>query len=106
MKLTLQTLIDKRACKDQVALFREMFGDSVEITEELCASSARKFDFTWAAQHLLSVAAWDDYLRITGWAWVDYVHITDDRIKGSARADYAHSRAITFAKLYNEEKVT
>ncbi len=101
MKLTLQTLIDKRACKDQVALFREMFGDSVEITEELCASFAR-FDFTWAAQHLLSVAAWDDYLRNRETAWADYL-----RIKGSApRADYARSRAITFAKLYNEEKVT
>lgn len=61
--LKLQTLIDKKACPQKVKLFRSMFGDSVRVTEKRCVSVADKFDFTWAAIHLLSALARADYNR-------------------------------------------
>ena len=45
------------ACEEQVKLFQELFGDSVEVTPELCATYAGQFDWDWAAQRLLSATA-------------------------------------------------
>ena len=57
----LSTLIVHGACRDQVDLFRTTFGDSVEITPNLCKQYAQSFNYTWAAQHLLSATAWKLY---------------------------------------------
>ena len=46
--LTLQTLIDKGACSEQVELFRAKFGESVRVTQRLCVSVADAFDWDWA----------------------------------------------------------
>ena len=75
--LTLQTLINKGACSSQVELFRSMFGKQVRVTQKLCASVADKFDFRWAASHLLSAPAW---------------------------AECNRARASAFAKAYNGDK--
>ena len=56
--LTLQTLIDKHACLSQAELFGNTFGDSVEVTPELCLSVADKFDWDWAARHLPRPTHW------------------------------------------------
>lgn len=55
--LELSTLIELDACKDQVNLFREKFGCSVEVTPELCVGVAAEFSWDWAAQNLLSAQA-------------------------------------------------
>ncbi len=83
MKIHLQTLIDKRACASQTDLFRAMFGDSVNVTQKLCVSVADKFDFGWAAEHLLTRQQRADYDRITAPARADY-----KRIITAAWADY------------------
>jgi hypothetical protein len=57
----LSTLIVHGACRDQVDLFRTTFGDSVEITPNLCKQYAQSFNYTWAAQHLLSATALELY---------------------------------------------
>ena len=59
--ITLQQLIDKDACKDQVELFKKTFGDSVEVTRELAIKYAQYFDFIWAADNLLDAPAWKIY---------------------------------------------
>jgi hypothetical protein len=71
--LELQTLINNGACAEQVKLFREKFGESVFVTEDLCASVAHEFDFDWAAMNLLSPAAWAEYMRVKDSAWTEYM---------------------------------
>jgi hypothetical protein len=77
--LTLQTLIDEHACPSQAELFGNTFGDSVEVTPELCLSVADQFDWDWASRNLL-------------FAWADY-----DPVRASARADYDRARATALA---------
>lgn len=69
MLLTLQTLIDKRACPEQVELFRFMFGDSVDVTPELCERVAAQFNFEWAARSLLTGPALAEYERVSARAF-------------------------------------
>jgi hypothetical protein len=53
-KLTLQTLREHDACKEEVKLFIEHFGEEVLVTEKLCASVSDEFNWDWAAEYLLS----------------------------------------------------
>ena len=70
--LTLETLKSKKACNEQVELFQKMFGDSVEITPELCIKHAKYFYFNWAAKNLLSNAALNKYNAEKNAAWEKY----------------------------------
>ncbi len=97
--LTLQTLIDKGACSEQVELFRSKFGTSVRVTQRLCVSVAYAFAWGWAARHLLSKPARAEYERVKAAALAEY-----DRVKAAARAEYDRVTARTFAKLYNGDK--
>jgi hypothetical protein len=87
MKLHLKQLTDKGACQAQVNLFRTMFGESVDVTEELCASVAGKFDFYWAAHHLLTPSARAEYERVRAPAWAEYERVM----------------AVAFANAYNSK---
>ncbi len=53
MNITADMLRSKRACAEQVALFEELFGLEVVLTEALCVEHAGKFDWGWAAHYLL-----------------------------------------------------
>ena len=92
--LLLSTLLEKDACEQQVMLFRKKFGESVEVTPELCAAVATEFDFSWAADNLLSQSARADYKSFITAAWADYKRFIapalDDfeRVKTAAWADY------------------
>ena len=83
-ELKLQTLIDMRACREQVDLFRTKFGESVDVTSELCESVASVFDFEWAARNLLPPAAYAER----------------ERVMAPAYAEYKRVRAIAFAHQY------
>ena len=41
MLITLEILKAKNACRDQIELFQETFGDAVEVTQENCLKAAR-----------------------------------------------------------------
>ena len=82
MKITLKQLADAKACREQRELFARTFGKSVEVTRELCVSVADKFDFEWAATHLLSAQALAEYKRDKAAAWAEY-----ERAKVQAFAD-------------------
>ena len=96
MKLHIQTLIDKGACANQVELFRSTFGDSVNVTQKLCVSVADKFNWAWAAQHLLTPKANAEYDRVEAPAWAEYKRVT-----AQAWAEYDRLMARAFAKGYN-----
>jgi hypothetical protein len=70
--LTLQTLKDKKACTVQLLLFKQLFGESVEISESACILVADKFDWNWAANKLLSTSARKAYNEATASALKAY----------------------------------
>ena len=126
--LTLKTLESLDACSRQRYLFRSKFGDSVEITESLCESVASDFDWSWAAQNLLSAPALAEYNRVCAPALAEYNRVCApalaeydrvrapawdeydrvrapalaeyDRVCAAALAEYDRVCAITFGRLY------
>jgi hypothetical protein len=87
--LTLQTLKDVGACTEQLLLFNQLFGESVEISESACILVADKFDWNWAANKLLSASAWQAY----------------DEAKASAGEAYYEAKA-SAGKAYYEAKAS
>ena len=71
-QITLKMLKVEGACHDQVALFRQHFGRSVEVTREACLAVALVFDWDWAAIHLLSGSAREAYEVTKVPAWEAY----------------------------------
>ena len=47
---------DRRACNDQILLFRKLFPDGAPMTVETAVSVAERFDWVWAATNLLSTS--------------------------------------------------
>jgi len=86
MKLSLKTLQEKQACQDQVELFEKLFGQESEVTEEACLSVVDKFDWDWAAHHLLASAAWAKYYRAAELAWwAEYLRETKYPLDSTGR---------------------
>jgi hypothetical protein len=102
--LELSTLIGLNACRDQVELFRVNFGESVEVTEELCLSVSDRFAWTWAAENLLSAPAWAEYARVATSALAEYERAVApalaeyERAIAPARAEYVRVRAPAWAE--------
>lgn len=62
-KITLAQLERHGACSEYRGRFEETFGDSAKVTTELAAEYADRFDWSWAAEMLLTpanYAAWRD----------------------------------------------
>ena len=87
MKITLKQLRRAKACEDQCLLFAAKFGDSVDVTPELCESVALSFNFEFAAYSFLTDTARAEHERIRATAWAEY-----ERIEASAMAKYARIR--------------
>jgi hypothetical protein len=105
MKLSLKTLQEKQACQDQVELFEKLFGQESEVTEEACLSVVDKFDWDWAAHHLLTSAAWAKYYRAAELAWwTEYLRETIYwRLSNMKRTSYYRAAARAFARAYNSD---
>src|SRR6202142_3423436 len=91
--LKLATLIELHACTSQKDLFKEKFGESVEITETLCEGVATLFDFDWAARNLLTAPAYAEYQRVRAQACTEY-----ERVRAPAWAEYERVRAPAWAE--------
>jgi hypothetical protein len=108
--LTLATLKKKGACKEQVALFRKMFGRSVEITEALCVEHAAVFSWGWAAENLLTAAALAEYQRVRAAALAKYQRVMAaalaefGRVTAAALAEYERVKAAAWARAYIGDK--
>jgi hypothetical protein len=88
-------LIAVGACPNQVKLFYELFGAQVYVTVKRAESVADKFDFSWAANKLLSAPARAEYDRVRAQAGAEY-----DRVRAPARAEYDRVTAQAFATAY------
>jgi hypothetical protein len=102
--ITITDLTSKGACEDQVALFREMFGESVVVTVARARTVAGLFNWEWAARNLLDGTARAEYGRVTGPARAEYERVEDlagaeyERVRGQARAEYERVRGQAWAE--------
>ena len=97
--LTLKQLTDAHACRTQCDLFQDTFGDQVEVTVELAISVADKFDWTWAANNLLSYHALAEYKKAETPALAEY-----EKATAPAWAEYNKAKAPAWAKAYIMDK--
>ena len=74
--ITLALLERKQACRPQLDAFRELFGESVEVTEALCVQHASVFNWGWAADRLLNSSARKAYNEAVAPAWKTYDEAT------------------------------
>ncbi len=51
--ITLNWLVEQRACQDQRAMFQKLFGTRVRVTEELLRKHGRKFQLDWLVYTML-----------------------------------------------------
>ena len=119
MKLELGTLKELEACSEQVELFEKLFGDSVEVTEELCLKHAGDFDWDFARQ-LLSGPARAEYDKVCGPALAEYNKVCGlalaeydkvcglalaeyDKVCGLALAEYDKVCGLAWAKAFNSK---
>lgn len=80
MKITYMQLYNLKACEDQLALFHTLFGDEVELTEEIVLTHGSKFSIEWAVMNLLPKGSWDKFEtarapaseKVTVHTWADY----------------------------------
>jgi hypothetical protein len=126
--ITLAQLEKHGACTEQLLLFKQMFGDSVQVTEALAIEVAEQFDFAWAADELLGDdaraeyyklchffyeeykkvrnLAWAEYDQVRESAWAEYKKVDDffyekySKVRESAWAEYCKVCASAFARLY------
>ena len=106
MKITLTQIKKAGACAEQVSLFEELFGHSVELTPEVIAEHGSKFEANWFAKNLLPADKRTDYDRVTAPALAEYNRVTDTawaehiRVTAPALADYDRVKAPAWAE-YN-----
>lgn len=78
MYISPKMLQDEHACPEQYRLFKDLFGEGVTVTTELCLQYADDFDWNWAARHLLPLEDYRTYQRLTLRPRAEYIreHIT------------------------------
>ena len=90
------------ACTQQVELFRQLFGDRCTVSVDLCVAHAAQFDWSWAAQKLLSALAnkaWGEAIAPANKAWGEaYATACKARDEAVAVANKAYDEAVAPAR--------
>ena len=97
MQITLKTLKRLGACSAETAKFKALFGESVELTRELCVKHAQDFSFGWAARNLLSKAGCAEYEEKLAAIYAEY-----EEKRAPIDAEYREKRALIYAE-YQEK---
>ena len=120
--ITTAILKSHHACDDQVQLFDQLTGGSIELTEDWCLEHAAQFDWHWAACNLLSATAraecdrarataWAEYRRALATAWAECdralapARAERDRATATAQAENARAIAPAFWNLSDSAQV-
>ena len=115
--IKLETLIKLNACQNQVDLFKETFGDSVELTEALAKEFCSKFNIDWAAHNLLNEEQLNAYEEAKAHLLKTYEDANAPLLKTYQEANapllktyeeasapllktYQEAKAVEFAKIY------
>ena len=91
--VTLNMLVESRACQLQTLIFHDAFGERVLVTEHICSVYANIFNWFWAAENLLSPKALD-YFR-------DTVFDLKEIYGKDSRMTYNKEVAIVFCRAYS-----
>ena len=100
VKITLEMLVEKGACEDELYLFTEHFPDGVEFHSqyqaiEMCTQFAQIFNFGWAADELLDTDARAEYEKMLAPTRAEC-----NKAIALARAELDKASATAFAKAY------
>lgn len=93
MYISPKMLQDEHACPAEYSLFKDLFGEGVTVTTELCLQYAADFDWNWAALHLLPLEDYRTYQRLTYRQRAEYIR---DHIRQRQRVEYNHSAWLTW----------
>ena len=94
MIITLKQLRRLGACEPQVALFKERFGTSVELTEALMIEHGKDFDLDWIAAKVFTPEQYADYKAKCDLLFADY-----KATRAPLYADYEAKRASAFWRM-------
>jgi hypothetical protein len=99
--ITLQQLLDKKACCTPLDRFQQLFGKSVKVTEELAEQVGMIFPFDWAARNLLCADRTKKYLdQLAAFKEANFWNGN-----GSVQMVRNHKfGAVLFARLYIEQE--
>ena len=77
MKITVEMLEEKRACSDQVKIFKELFPDGAIVNINNVGLAIENYlDINWAAYALFTVPALEEYEKVTVPAREEYKKVT------------------------------
>ena len=97
MTITYKQLIDKNACEKQRKLFKETFGQSVTLTQDIVKKYGSQFDATWLAQNFLNEKDYEEYKKKRELFWKEFQEKCELSWK-----EYNEKCAL-FLKKYNEK---
>ena len=92
--ITLTMLVEKKACQEQINLFEQRFGESVEITEDFRLKYSNEFDIYWLVDNTLNEKQRELYYTIRSQAWKEY-----EAIQGAAWEKY-EAWGVTLSEAY------
>ena len=95
MFINVDILRTKKACHNQVSLFKKLFPDGIEVTTDLCVEYYDKFDWDWAVDNLLTETGQDEYVKIKVAAYNEYRKIHD-----AARNEYKKIRDVALGEYW------
>ena len=107
--ITARLLRAHGACADQVRIFRKTFPEGTPVTLSACRKAAKAgLLLDWAADNLLSAAAWKVYNEARAAAWKVYnearaaAHQVCDEAKAAAWV--CNEAGVAAYKIYDEAK--
>ena len=112
MDITLELLVKKNACSDQVELFNEMFPEGVNVTQELCLIHVMRFNWDWAAEHLLNEGKYEYYLGVRASSYrifearSENAYAEYQQIQNDARAKYEKGEIPTYEDFQKIQKAS
>ena len=103
--LDYRTLLEAGACGRALVLFLNLYPEGeAQVSVDSCVAVADKFDWDWAASHLLPAAAQDEYDLAVAPAQTEYAHavaaLDKDRAITPMRAAYNRARAAAWAQAW------
>lgn len=94
--ITYSLLVEKNACSEQLALFKEHFGEvkPIPLTKAVAAKFGSLFSIQWAAKHLLNKEYYVEYQKAIAPAWAEY-----NKVGHTAWEEYAKVNAPFWIKF-------
>lgn len=113
--LKLSDLTDKKACEEQVKLFKKLFGEELELTSEeqaveIALEHYSKFNRNWVIANLLDLPTQEEYQKVRQLAWKEYEKVQQPtreeyrRIQQPAWREYRRIQQLAREEYLNVEK--